>query len=61
MGVVYHAGSLAFGSFVLSLLHVILLFTKVLAAAARDSKDKDTAKLAECLSCCVECFKSCFK
>lgn len=59
-GLFYHAGSLAFGSFILGLLRFITTAAAVLAKTMK-TKDKKMEKVTKCLCCCVACCIGCLE
>jgi len=57
----YHAGSLAFGSFILALVQFIRYFCKYLEAQAKSQKNKVMVMVMKILQCCLWCIEKCIK
>jgi hypothetical protein len=59
--VIYHTGSLAFGSLILAIVVWIKWFMHWLAQQAKQNKNKVMEMICKCLAYCLWCFEKCVK
>ncbi|XP_056265668.1 choline transporter-like protein 2 isoform X3 [Pseudoliparis swirei] len=57
----YHAGSLAFGSLILSMVQVIRVFLEYLDHKLKDAQNKCAKFMLSCMKCCFWCLEKCIK
>jgi hypothetical protein len=57
----YHAGSLAFGSFILAVVQFIRYFMMYLEKQAQAQKNKVMVMILKVLQCCMWCLENCIK
>lgn len=59
-GVIYHLGSLAFGSFIIAVIRLLQFILSALARTAEQG-DPQTNQLIRCVECCLQCVLKCFE